>query len=275
MTEFMQRWRELERPGPETVTVDGVVVRVGSRVRLHPRPGGDVFDMALRGRTAVVEGIDESLEGDLHVAVVLEEDPGRGLGEARQIGHRFFFSLDEIEPAEDAAGLPQPPSILVAGIGNVFLGDDGFGVAVAERLQRRDLPAGVRVVDFGIRGIDLVHALQADPDVAILLDAVPGGENPGTLSVIEPQLEAGGAAIDPHGMDPVKVLHTARELGARPGRTLVVGCEPLVRMSGDEPDVVMELSEPVRAAVDEAVLLVESLIGEVLESLDTERTVES
>ena len=269
MSDAMERWRELERPGPESVTIAGVTVAAGSRVLLNPRQGGDVLDMALAGQTAVVEGIDESLEGELHLAVVLESDPGRALGDDRQIGHRFFFTLEEVEPLEDAELGPRAPQILVAGIGNVFLGDDGFGVAVAERLQRRELPAGVRVVDYGIRDIDLVHALQESPDVAILVDAVPVGEEPGTLSVIEPTLGEGGAAIDPHGMDPVKVLHTAHELGARPGRTLVVGCEPLTQMTGDEPDVVMELSEPVGAAVDAAVELVESLIAEVAESFET------
>jgi hydrogenase maturation protease len=274
MSDPLQRWGELEGTGPESVEVGGVQVRAGSRVYLWPRAGADVLDLALAGRTAVVEGIDESLEGQIQVAVVLEDDPGRALGEARQIGHRFFFALDEITPAGDLERGPRPPSILVAGIGNVFLGDDGFGVAVAERLLRRELPAGVRVVDFGIRGIDLVHALQESPDAAILVDAVPGHEPPGTLSVIEPELGEGGAAIDPHGMDPAKVLHTARELGAAPGRTLVVGCEPLTRMSGDEVDVVMELSEPVQAAVDRAVELVESLVRELSESLRTERTVD-
>jgi hydrogenase maturation protease len=241
----------------------------GSRVLLCPRAGGDIWDLALAGRSAVVESVDESLEGEIQLAVVLEDDPGRRLGERRQIAHRFFFRLDEVEPLGDLDVGPAPPSILVAGIGNVFMGDDGFGVAVAERLARRRLPEGVRVEDFGIRGIDLVHALQDDPDVAILVDALPGEAEPGTLTVLEPDVgDDEPAGVEPHAMDPVSVLRTARRLGASPGRTLIVGCEPLVRMTGDEPDVVMELSPPVAGAVEEAVALVESLLAEL-----TERTV--
>jgi hydrogenase maturation protease len=259
----MSAWDELETPGPASITVGGVEIAAGSRVVLCPRPGRDIMDLALTGRTAVVEGIDASLEGEIQVAVVVEDDPGRALGEMRQIGHRFFFAADEVAPLGDLDAGPQAPAVLVAGIGNVFLADDGFGVAVAQRLAQRPLPAGVRVVDFGIRGIDLVHALQDDPAAAILVDALPGDQAPGTLTVLEPELGDVELGVDPHDMNPVAVLATARRLGAAPGRTLVVGCEPLVRMTGDEPDVVMELSEPVAAAVDEAVALVESLIEEV------------
>jgi hydrogenase maturation protease len=149
----------------------------------------------------------------------------------------------------------------------VFLGDDGFGVALAERLARRALPPGVKVTDFGIRGMDLVYALGDGYDAAVLLDAAPRGEPPGTLSVIEPEVEAGDVAIDAHGMDPVKVLALARALGGTPPRTLVVACEPQTRMSGDDPDVVADLSEPVRLALDAAVPLVLS----VLEELTTEK----
>jgi hydrogenase maturation protease len=263
-------WGELERPGPASVEVGGVAVSPGSRVMLCPKAGRDIWDLALSGRTAVVEGIDASLEGEVQLAVVLEDDPGRGLGQARQIGHRFFFRLDEVEPLGDLEVEAGPPRILVAGIGNVFYGDDGFGVAVAERLAARELPAGVRVEDFGIRGVDLVHALQDDPDAAILIDALPGGQEPGTLTVLEPELgDDEPAGLEPHAMDPVSVLCTARRLGAAPGRTLIVGCEPLTRMTGEESEMVMELSAPVAAAVDEAVTLVESLIGEL-----TERTVD-
>jgi hydrogenase maturation protease len=241
-----------------------MTVTRGSRVMLCPRPGGDVWDLALAGRAAVVQAVEQDLDGEVQLAVVLEDDPGRALGESRQIAHRFFFRLDEVAPLGDLEAGPAPRQVLVAGIGNVFLGDDGFGVAVAERLARRELPAGVRAVDFGIRGIDLVHALQDDPDVAILVDALPGGQPPGTLTVLEPDVSGDEAAgLEPHAMDPVSVLRTAARLGARPGRTLIVGCEPLTRMTGEEPDVVMELSPPVAAAVDEAVALVESLLAEL------------
>ena len=103
--------------------------------------------------------------------------------------------------------------VLIAGIGNVFLGDDGFGVALAGRLARRDLPAGVDVVDYGIRGMDLAYALLDGWDAVILLDATPRGEAPGTLYVIEPDVESiEAAAPEAHGMDPVRVLALARAI---------------------------------------------------------------
>ncbi len=154
--------------------------------------------------------------------------------------------------------------ILVAGVGNVFLGDDGFGVEVVRRLAGRGLPEGVEVVDFGIRGMDLAYALQGDYEVVVFVDATPRGERPGTVYLIEPEIEEGEAMLDTHGMDPVKVIKLSRALGARPTRTLVVGCEPQVVVSGEDyDDMIMELSEPVRAAVEEAVKLVESLVEEI------------
>jgi len=253
-------WEELERPAPDAVTVEGVELRRRSRVRLRPRPRGDVFDVVLAGRTAVIEGIDQDLDGNVQLAVTVEDDPGRDLGERRQPGHRFFFSPDEVEPLAGEPA-PEPPTtrILVAGIGNVFLGDDGFGVALAGRLARGERRPGVDVVDFGIRGMDLAYALLGDYDAAILLDAVPRGEPPGTLYVIEPDVEDAAATPDAHGMDPVQVLGLARAMGGSPPRTLVVGCEPA---SAEEAGV---LSEPVRAALDEGVRMVESLIDELID----------
>jgi hydrogenase maturation protease len=243
--------------------VAGVEVGRGSRVVLRPRAGADIFDRAIAGKVAVVDRVDEDMEGSVQLAVVVEDDPGRDLGEMRQPGHRFFFSPEEVEPL---AGQPQPAArVLVAGIGNIFMGDDAFGVEVARRLAERPLPAGVEVGDFGIRGIDLMYALGEGYDAAVFVDAVPRGEPPGTLSVIEPKLEEGEATIDAHGMDPVKVLSLARQVGSVPERILVVGCEPGVRMTGEEEEVVGELSEPVRAAIDDAVGLVESVIRELTE----------
>jgi len=178
--------------------------------------------------------------------------------------------------AETAASTGRP-RVLVAGIGNIFLGDDAFGVEVARRLSGRPQPAGVRVVDFGIRGLDLAYALLDGCDAAVLVDAAPRGGPPGTLYVIEPQLgaadgpgadgpAAAGPVLDGHSMDPAKVLRTVAALGGRPGRVLVVGCEPAPPAAGDDgfDDMSMGLSDPVRAAVDEAVSLVESLARDLL-----------
>jgi hydrogenase maturation protease len=155
--------------------------------------------------------------------------------------------------------------VLIAGVGNVFLGDDGFGVEVVKRLAGRELPGDVEVKDFGIRGMDLVYALQDDYEVVIFVDATPRGEEPGTVYLLEPEIEKDGEMVlDTHGMDPVKVIKFARALGAKPTRTLVVGCEPQVVISGEDyEEMLMDLSEPVRAAVEEAAKLIGSLVEEV------------
>jgi hydrogenase maturation protease len=157
------------------------------------------------------------------------------------------------------------PRILVAGVGNIFLGDDAFGVAVAQRLTRRAWPEEVRVADFGIRGFDLAYALLEGYEAVIIVDAAPRGGQPGTLYVLEPAIEAVGAEgaglVEMHGMDPVKVLRLAAALGGKVGRLLVVGCEPAAAPA-DEME--MAMSGPVRAAVDEAVVLVESLVARLL-----------
>jgi hydrogenase maturation protease len=266
-------WEEMGRAGPETATVAGTEIRRGSRVRLLPRARGDIFDLALADRVAFVEAIEEDDEGKLQVAVTLADDPGRDLGEARFLGHRFFFGLDEIEPLGEGPESAAPePRILVAGIGNIFLGDDGFGVAVARRLVRRRLPDGVDVVDFGIRGMDLAYALQDDYDAVVFVDSAPRGEAPGAVSLIEPEVDPDEVVLDTHGMDPVRVLGLARALGRVPPRVLVVACEPetVVRGEHDE-DLVGELSAPVRAAVEEAVELVESLVRELAQQRESER----
>jgi hydrogenase maturation protease len=157
------------------------------------------------------------------------------------------------------------PRILIACIGNIFLGDDGFGVEVAKRLLRRKLPEEARVVDYGIRGFDLAYALMDGYDVTIFVDATQRGGEPGTLYVIEPDLEeldrSEATLVDAHAMNPVKVLGLARSMGAEFGRILVVGCEPAT-LGPEEGQ--MGLSEPVEAAVDEAVGLIESLIATTL-----------
>lgn len=160
------------------------------------------------------------------------------------------------------------PRILIAGIGNIFLGDDAFGSEVARRLGRRELPDEVRVVDFGIRGFDLAYALLDGYEVTIFVDATPRGEAPGTLYTIEPDLkelenpDAGGMLVETHGMNPLKVLGMVKSMGGEFKRIFLVGCEPAPLESEDGH---MGLSEPVEAAVDEAVKVVESLVSTILE----------
>jgi hydrogenase maturation protease len=276
-------WQLLEEVSPvESVTIssaDGkcVAVKKGDLVRLRPRKGGDIFDLALAGQIAIIESIEQDYEGKVHLAVVLDEDPGKDLGVLRQPGHRFFFAAEEVEPIdpqEAAARRPkQLQKILIAGIGNIFLGDDGFGVEVARRLSESEFPEGVRVQDFGIRGYDLAYALLDGYDLTLLVDAAPRGSDPGTLYVIEPDLnqpdlnqetaETQGVALDAHAMNPVSVLQLAKSMGPIAGKVLLVGCEPAT-LGGDEGQ--MGLSEAVAAVVDQAVVLVKRLVADRLNS---------
>ncbi len=268
-------WNLLEdKAAVEQLEIGGIVVKTGDRVRLRPKEGGDILDIALRGQLAIIESIEEDYEGTRHVCVVLDDDPGRDLGMMRQPGHRFFFTPTEIEPilqspatpAEEAARASAvKPKILVAGIGNIFLGDDGFGVEVVRRLMNRILPAEVRAVDFGIRGLDLAYALQDGYETTILIDAFPHGQAPGTVSVVEPDEREIAAApnilVEAHSMHPMNVLRMARAMNGSLNRVLLVGCEP-ASLGGDEG--FMGLSEPVEAAVDEAVNATEALMVRIL-----------
>ena len=153
------------------------------------------------------------------------------------------------------------PRILVAGIGNIFLGDDAFGVEAARLLMTRPQPPNVQVVDFGIRGLDLAYALTSACDAAILVDAAPRGGRPGTLYLIEPDLHSTPEptiGFDGHSMNPMSVLALARTLGELPRRVLVVGCEPSPNALEENTD--FELSEPVRVALAPAVEMVDSSI---------------
>ena len=157
-------------------------------------------------------------------------------------------------------------SVLIACIGNIFQGDDAFGVEVARALANRCFPENVRVVDFGIRGFDLAYALMDGYDVTIFVDAVTRGEAPGTLYVIEPDARdfetETAAMIDAHTMNPLNVLRVAKQMGAGFKKLLLVGCEPET-LGGEEG--LMGLSEPVKAAVKEAVPLIESLLADILD----------
>lgn len=160
------------------------------------------------------------------------------------------------------------PRALVAGIGNIFLGDDAFGCEVLKHLSQRVWPENVRVVDFGIRGFDLAYALMEELDLVILVDATPRGETPGTVYVIEPDLgeldtlDPAGMAVETHGMNPLKVLSMVKSMGKKLDRVILVGCEP--ETFGPEEGL-MGLSESVAAAVPEAVKIVESLVAKQLQ----------
>ena len=162
--------------------------------------------------------------------------------------------------------------ILVAGIGNIFFGDDAFGCEVATQLARRPLPAGVRVTDFGIRSYDLAYAIMDDYDAVILVDATPQGAEPGTIYLIEPDIkkldELPEEAVNAHSMNPVRVLQLVLSLGGNARWLRVVGCEPEVLESEEGA---MGLSEKVQAAIGPAIEMIEGLIQEI--SRGTEKPV--
>jgi hydrogenase maturation protease len=159
--------------------------------------------------------------------------------------------------------------VLVAGVGNIFLTDDGFGVEVARRLALTELPDGVRVADYGTSGMHLAYDIADGYDTTILVDAAPRGGPPGTLTVLEvgpedrpdPASGSGGLLqgsqlFDAHGMQPDVVFGVLKMLGAQAGRILVIGCQPASLEDG------IGLSEPVAAAVDKAVRVVTTLVAE-------------
>ncbi|MDQ0032121.1 hydrogenase maturation protease [Arthrobacter bambusae] len=180
--------------------------------------------------------------------------------------------MNPVRGEASAAPAPQVAArILVAGVGNIFLRDDGFGPEVARRLasESRLSTSDVRVVDYGIRGMHLAYDLLDDVDVLVLVDAVPAepalleegggqaGSGPGSIRVlrIRPEDLDGRAALDPHGMNPAAVLGRLRTLGGELPTTYVVGCVPEDLSEG------IGLSEPVSDAVPEAVSAVVSLLA--------------
>ena len=154
--------------------------------------------------------------------------------------------------------------ILVAGVGNAWLRDDGFGSEVVKRLEGRELPSGVSVMDFGTGGLDLAYEVMRGYDALILIDVSRQGGEPGTLYVMEPDeddIAAGiedGEMLDPHGMDPATMLRFVRATGGWPGRVVVIGCEP-----GEVDEVGMGLTPKVEAAMEQALALVLETIEEL------------
>ena len=161
-------------------------------------------------------------------------------------------------------GPDREPRILIAGVGNAWLRDDGFGGEVARRLQERQMPQGVAVMDAGTGGLDLAYEVMRGYDALVILDVSRQGGEPGTLYVMEPDedsVQAGiedGEVINPHGMDPQTVLRFVRSIGAWPGRVMVIACEP-----AEVESMGWGLSEEVGSAVDHAVELVVQTVHEL------------
>jgi hydrogenase maturation protease len=154
--------------------------------------------------------------------------------------------------------------VLVAGTGNIFRGDDGFGPEVVLRLGRQSLPEMVTVRDYGVRGLHLAYALLDAPDLLIVIDAVARGDTPGTLFVIEPEIDSDAPEVtaDPHGMSLPVVFASLRALGGQLPRVLIVGCEPA------HLGETMGLSPSVARAVPPALELVRDLLARELPDLN-------
>ena len=172
-------------------------------------------------------------------------------------------SAVDIEQTKNAARQVRK-RVMIAGIGNMFMKDDGFGSAVVKRMIDKKFPEGVEVRDFGTSGLKLAYDLMKGYDGLIFLDASARGEKPGTLYLIEPNendfsidLEEGGP-IDPHGADPVTVLRFVKSIGSWPAKVFVIACEP-----ESVDDFEIGLSEPVNSAISQAIEMVEEIINEI------------
>ncbi|HEY4100527.1 MAG TPA: hydrogenase maturation protease [Gemmatimonadales bacterium] len=241
---------------PSSIRIGDIDVSAGSRVRLAPRASRDFLDLALAGKAATVESIELDIEGSPHFIVSVDDDRVREFRDHQIFGHRFFFRVDEVMPV-DRAFHDAASRVLVAGIGNIFKADDGWGIEVVQRLKADGKVVGADVVDFGVRGMDLAYAI-AQYDTVLLVDAAPRGILPGTVTLVNADRAWPDAGHDVHGVDPFRVLALARSLGAMPVRILVVACEP--EQSGDGDDVTVGLSPAVAAAIDPAVAMIVSLV---------------
>jgi hydrogenase maturation protease len=263
-------------PFTDTLVINGRTVGAGTAVVLHPSRRADAHDMFLVGLTARVTGVFTDVDEEVLVAVRVDDDPASA--ELAWQGRALFFHPDEIEVVDGVTPLGEQtpmsaPRVLVAGIGNVLLGDDGFGVEVANRLHGMSMPDGVRVDEFGIRGIHLAYELLDGYDALVLIDAVPMGEPPGTLVVMQPDapVRAGDddddgpeSGFDAHSMNPEVVLGTLAHLGGVIEKVYVIGCQPADLSEG------IGLSEPVAGAIDAAVELCSQLLDDVLPLVEKE-----
>lgn len=242
-------------PNAEPRDARGKALAVGDRVRLCPRARADAMDLMLAGRAATIRRIEQDFEGRQHVVVTIDDDPGQDFGRLGLPGHQFFYGPEEVELAQRR--------VLVACIGNIFFGDDAFGTEVAKLLAVRRWP-GVRVVDFGIRGLDLAYELVAGYDAVVFVDTIARSGAAGDLFVVEPVVgDEAAAAVDSHRLVPAEALRLARTLGGGelPPFVRIVGCVPLTFGTDDEPAV--GLSDPVAAALAGAVELVERILAEL------------
>ena len=242
-------------PWTESVVIAGVEVAAGTKVVLRPghRRAGRPRHLPRRDDGHRRRRVQRCRGSTAH-----RRDRGRRPGDR---GAGVAGSLPVLPPRRDRGGIERGPMrALVAGIGNIFFADDGFGVEVARRLDGREVPAGVQVADFGIRGVHLAYELLDGYDLLVLVDAMPLGEPPGTVAVVE--VESDGAepsgGLDAHTMTPATVLANLERLGGHVERIVVVACQPAAIEEG------IGLSPAVAAAVDGAADLVLDVLNDSL-----------
>jgi len=175
------------------------------------------------------------------------------------------MTLPEFGNGQEESTPTLGPRVLVAAVGNLWMKDDGFAIEVAKRLEARELPDGVAVLDFGTGGLNLAYEVMRGYSALVLVDISRQGGKPGTLYVMEPDEDSvegnieDGDMIDPHGMDPQTVLRFVKHVGGWPGQVVVIACEPAT-----VEEMGIGLSEEVEGAVDDAVDLVITTVNEIL-----------
>ena len=255
----------------DSVSVQGVRLETGDRVRICPKSRAGRYRHDARGENRADRGDRAGRRGPRASG---DRAGGRSGARPRHDAPAGAPVLlrDRRGGTADGGGVMR---VLAAGIGNIFMGDDAFGCEVAAELAKRRWPEGVRVHDFGIRSYDLAYAIMDGYDAVILIDAMPRGELPGTVSLIEPMRSGLGTRLadgapDAHSMNPLTALQLVRSLGGEARRIYVVGCEPAV-LETDE----IGLSDVVRAAVPGAAGMVEALIHELIRTRESPLPIES
>ena len=226
------------------------------------RWAGPTFSIWRSKENGAHRPIEQDFEDRVYVAVDIDDDPGRTLV-CEAPGHRFFFGVEEVELLKHGESVMNPPRILIAGIGNIFFGDDAFGVEVVASTGGRVAAGGSSRRRFRHPRHRFGLCPADGYGFAILVDAVQRGGAPGTVYLIEPDVDAPDVfppSMDAHSLDPSRVLGLARSLGGKVARVFLVGCEPA---SFETEEGSMELSVPVQAAVTEALEIIDSLVAKI------------
>lgn len=228
----------------------------GDRVRLRPSQRADLVDLALTGRVASVDRVEEGFDGRTYVVVVLEGDPGRDLGTMSQLGHRFFFGPEELERLETS---DEPERVLIASLGDTFATDGKFGEEVTRRLRERPLPLGVHVADFGIRVADLVDVVREGYGLVVVVSTRHSELACGSLRV------AALPELADEDVRPAFLRDAIGKISSLCSRSWLVTCNAASNRCHDDD----RLSPNVAESVDEALRSVASILEKAPEKNST------